>query len=92
MIFLCFSGRDRMTIVQSVLYHLKQYGLPVWYDNYEYILGDNKETNYMAGIDASPYAIVIFSSDFIHSPGAIEELEYIAHQYWERKINVFTIF
>lgn len=92
MIFLCFSGRDRMTIVQSVLYHLKKYGLSVWYDNHEHILGDNKDTNYMIGIDESPYAVVIFSSDFIHSPGAIEELEYIACKYRERKIHVFPIF
>lgn len=92
MIFLCFSGRDRMTIVQSVLYHLKKYGLPVWYDNYAYILGDNKDTNYMIGIDASLYAVVIFSTDFIHSPGAIEELTYIAHRYREGKIHVFPIF
>ena len=92
MIFLCFSGCDRMTIVQSVLYHLKKYGLPVWYDNYEHILGDNKDTNYITGIDASPYAVVIFSPDFIHSPGAIEELEYIACRYRKRKIHVFPIF
>ncbi len=92
MIFLCFSGKDRMTIVQSILYHLKNYGLDVWYDNYEYIIGDNKTANFTKAIIESKYAIVIFSKHFPNSPGAIEELAVIKSQYNKGLIHIFPIF
>lgn len=90
--FLCFSGRDRMTIVQSILYHLEKFGLNVWYDNHKYILGDNKKGNYISAIQQSRYAIVIFSKAFTTSPGAIEELEVIKEQYNAGLLHVFPIF
>ena len=74
MIFLCFSGKDRKTIVNSIRYHLESYGLNVWYDNHQYIIGDDKVLNYTQSIKQCPYAIVINSENFIDSPGAIEEL------------------
>lgn len=41
-VFLCFSSADRYTIVDSVLYHLKRFHIPVWYDYHELTLGDNR--------------------------------------------------
>ena len=92
MVFLCFSGHDRMTIVKSILYHLKKYGIDVWYDNHNYILGDNKENKYRDAIQSSRYAIIIFSKYFPDSPGAIEELEVIEKQHRAGLIHVFPIF
>ena len=92
MVFLCFSGHDRMTIVKSILYHLKKYGIDVWYDNHNYILGDNKEKKYRDAIQSSRYAIVVFSRFFPNSPGAIEELEVIEKQHRAGLIHVFPIF
>lgn len=52
MIFLCFSSKDRYTIVESVLYHLRNYGLETWYDYHTLILGDNKyEQNIKNGVE-----------------------------------------
>ena len=92
MIFLCFSGRDRMTIVQSVLYNLKQYGINLWYNNYQYILGDNKIIGYEKAIRTSKYAIVIIGLDFENSHGALEELAIIKQQYIKKEMHIFPIF
>lgn len=92
MFFLCFSGHDRLTIVQAVLYHLQKYGMDIWYDNYQYILGDSKYNTYVDAIFKSNYAIVIFSPSFPSSLGAIEELEIIKKQYDKGQIHIFPIF
>ncbi len=92
MFFLCFSGRDRTTIVQSILYHLQKYGLDVWYDNYKYILGDQKYDTYSNAIKKSRYAVVIFSPSFPQSLGALEELDVIKSRYDNGYIHIFPIF
>ena len=30
--FMCFSSGDRYTVAKSCLYHLKNFGINVWYD------------------------------------------------------------
>ena len=30
-IFLGFAAKDRYTVAESLLYHLENYGVPVWY-------------------------------------------------------------
>lgn len=92
MIFLCFSGKDRLTAVKSILFHLQKYGIDIWYDNFEHILGDNKYDNYIYGIQESQYAVVIYSPAFSDSPGAIEELVEIKKRYEHGLIHVFPIF
>ena len=92
MIFLCFSGKDRHTIIQSILYHIENYGLKIWYDNHQYLLGDRKIDKYTSAILSSKYAIVVFSNNFLDSPGAIEELEIIKEQYVNGKIYIFPVF
>ena len=92
MVFLCFSGRDRLSGAQPILYHLQKYGLQVWYDNHEYLLGDEKVKNFTQAIHESRYAIVIASPDFPDSPGAIEELDVIKHRYDAGLIHVFPVF
>ena len=92
MFFLCFSGRDRLSAAQPILYHLQKYGLQIWYDNHEYLLGDEKVEHFTRAIYECHYAIVIASPDFPNSPGAIEELEVIKHRYDAGLIHVFPIF
>ena len=92
MIFLCFSGKDRLTAVKSILFHLQKYGMDIWYDNYVHILGDDKFENYTCGIQESQYAVVVYSPAFPDSPGAIEELIEIKKRYDNDLIHVFPIF
>ena len=90
--FLCFSSGDRNTIVKSCLYHLKNYGIDVWYDYHELILGDHKrEKNFEHAIKNNDYFIVIYSDNFFNSPCAIEEEQRIFKELEKRKISVFPL-
>ena len=63
-IFLGFAAKDRYTVAESLLYHLENYGVPVWYDRHDLIIGDNRQKeNFEKGIIESKYAIIIFSEN-----------------------------
>lgn len=50
-IFLGFAAKDRYTVAESLLYHLENYGVPVWYDRHDLIIGDNRQKeNFEKGI------------------------------------------
>lgn len=93
MIFLCFSSKDRYTIVESVMYHLKNYGLSVWYDYHKLILGDNRDyKNLKEGIEQNNHAIIIVTNNIFDCVCANDEINVIHKQYIAGKIHVFPIF
>lgn len=54
MIFIGYSSKDRYTIVESMVFHLKNYGFNVWYDFHDMYLSDARfETNFEHGIKDS---------------------------------------
>ena len=66
MIFIGYSSKDRYTIVESMVFHLKNYGFNVWYDFHDMYLSDARfETNFEHGIKDSKYVIFILSSNFL---------------------------
>ena len=68
MIFLCFSSKDRYEIVESIYYHIKNIGIPVWYDRNEILMGDDRDyKNFVEGVDSCKYSITQsrFIRDFI---------------------------
>ena len=82
MIFLCFSSKDRYTIVESIMYHLKNYGLSVWYDYHKLILGDDRDyRNLIEGIEQNNYAIVLLTENVFDCVCANDELNVIHRQY-----------
>lgn len=90
--FLCFSSGDRYTVVKSCLYHLKNYGIPVWYDYHELILGDQKrEKNFEYAIKNNDYFVVIYSKNFFNSPCAIIEEKRIFEELKMRQIIIFPL-
>lgn len=90
--FLCFSSGDRYTAAKSCLYHLKNYGIPVWYDYHELILGDCKrEKNFEHAIKSNKYFIIIYSKDLFKSPCAIEEEKIIFEQYLKNDAVIFPL-
>lgn len=93
MIFLCFSSKDRYSVVESIMYHLKNYGLSVWYDYHKLILGDHRDyKNFVEGIEQNNYAIVVVTENIIDCLCANDELTIIHKQYNIGKIHVFPIF
>lgn len=90
--FICFSSGDRSTVVKSCLYHLKNYGINVWYDYHELILGDpKKEKNFQYAIKNNIYFIIIYSKNFFDSPCAIEEEKLIFEEFTARQITIFPL-
>ena len=92
MIFLCFSSKDRYTIAESILYHLKNYGLKVWYDYHTLILGDDKiEENINNGVYKSKYVILILSPNFYDCECGNMELDEIKKLHDLKKLHIFPI-
>ena len=61
-LFICFAAEDRYSIAEPIVHHLKNYGIKIWYDRYELLLGDNRrKKNLYEGATLCKYAIVIIS-------------------------------
>ena len=92
MIFIGYSSKDRYTIVESMVFHLKNYGFNVWYDFHDMYLSDARfETNFEHGIKDSKYVIFILSPNFFTSKCAVEELDYAQTLYEQGTIKLFPI-
>lgn len=93
MIFFCFSSKDRHQVVESILFHITNYELPVWYDRHKMLLGDERDyKNFDDGIEKSKYAVVILSPNAIASTCAQEEISLIYNHYNSGRMTVFPVF
>ena len=91
-IFICFAAEDRYTIAEPIVYHLKNYGMDVWYDRQSLLLGDNRiEKNLIQGAGECTYAIVIISNNTADSVCTMEELNIIQKRSNKNDIVVFPI-
>lgn len=91
-VFICFAAEDRYNIAEPIVYHLKNYGVDVWYDREKMVLGDNrKEKNLIDGAEKCQYAILIISDNTVNSPCAMEEISIIKERYIKQQLVVFTI-
>ena len=93
MVFLCFSSGDRFTITKSVLYHLKRFGINIWYDYHELTLGDNRIIgNFDLGLNKCDYAVVIISKNMFNCKCGNDELQVIKDRFKNKTIKVFPLF
>lgn len=93
MLFLCFSSKDRKSIVESILYHLDNYCIPVWYDRRIMLMGDHRNyKNFIEGVESCDYAVIVLSPNSIASKCANEEIELIKTKYEGERMVVFPIF
>lgn len=91
-LFICFSSKDRYDIVQPVVYHLKNYGIDVWYDRYEMVMGDDRQKkNIQEGAEKCKYALIILSSNTINSLCATEEIEILKSRYYKGEVVIFPV-
>lgn len=92
-VFICFAAEDRFRIAEPIVYHLKNYGVHVWYDRYSLIMGDNRiEKNLIDGASKCKYAVAIISEFTSDSPCAMEELSIIKKGYEAGNIFIFPVF
>lgn len=93
MIFFCFSSKDRLQIVEAILFHITNYELPVWYDRHKMLMGDERDyKNFEEGVGQSKYAIVVVSPNAIESVCAQEEITLIYKRHIAGEMTVFPIF
>ena len=93
MIFFCFSSKDRLQIVEAMLFHITNYELPVWYDRHKMLMGDDRDyKNFDEGINQCEYAIIIVSPNAIASTCAREEIELMRKRYEADEMTVFPVF
>lgn len=91
-LFICFSSRDRYNIVQPIVYHLKNYGVNVWYDRYEMVMGDDRfKKNIEEGVGKCGYALIVLSQNTIDSICATEEINILKSRYYKGEVIVFPV-
>lgn len=91
-LFICFSAKDRYDIVQPVVYHLKNYGIHVWYDRYEMVMGDDRvEKNLEEGAGKCRYALIILSANTVESSCATEEIKILESRYNRGEVVIFPV-
>jgi len=93
MLFFCFSSKDRQEIVESILYHVTNYRIPVWYDRHEILLGDDRDhKNFVEGVAPSKYGIIVLSPNSINSICANEEIELMHNKHVDGTMTIFPLF
>lgn len=91
-LFICFSAKDRYSIVQPLVYHLKNYGINVWYDRYDMVLGDDRvKKNLEEGAGKCRYALIVLSNNTIKSSCAIEEIKILESRYTRKEVVIFPV-
>lgn len=91
-LFVCFAAEDRYTIVEPIVYHLKNYGIETWYDRHALVLGDNrKEKNLVEGAGKCKYAVAVLSKSTEYSVCAMEELSIIRERNIRGEVTVFPV-
>ena len=91
-VFICFAAEDRYDIAEPIVYHLKNYGIEVWYDRQSLLLGDNrKQKNLIEGASQCNYAILILSKNTLDSTCAMEEIGIIKERYITENLIVFPV-
>lgn len=91
-VFICFSFKDRYGIAEPLVYHLINYGIKVWYDRHELLLGDDRiQKNLIDGASTCDYAIIIISKSTESSVCAMEEISIIRDKYLHGNVVVFPI-
>ncbi|WP_147165310.1 toll/interleukin-1 receptor domain-containing protein, partial [Pediococcus argentinicus] len=77
-VFLCFSSKDRDPYIHAVAYHLKSFGLSIWYDYDNLHLGnDRNKKNMIEPFKKSNYSVIFISNNLFNSKCAVEELNKI---------------
>lgn len=91
-VFICFSAKDRYTIAEPIVHHLKNYGIDIWYDRYAMVLGDNRiEKNLKEGAENCNYSLIIISENTIKSKCAMEEINIVKERYHSGNVTVFPV-
>lgn len=89
-VFIGFAAEDRYDIVEPIVYHLKNYGIELWYDRHILVMGDNRvRKNLIEGAAGCDYAIIILSKHTAKSSCALEEISIVKSRFKQGMVTVF---
>ena len=95
MLFLCFSVKDRMPLINNFNQYIENFGVKTWYDRRDIFLGDDRyDTNIKFGA-SNPnikYAVVFYSDNFAHGNICIDEFKILEERYYKKEIHIFPVF
>ncbi|EHQ91691.1 DUF1883 domain-containing protein [Desulfosporosinus youngiae] len=74
-VFISHASEDKDDIVRPLAHSLKDYGLKVWYDEFELKIGDSLRRKIDKGLANSRFGIVVLSRNFIGKGWANYELD-----------------
>lgn len=95
LVFLCFSVKDRLPLVNDFYHFLSNFGLEVWYDRKNIYLGDNRrEKNIELGAENQNvnYAVIFYSDNFKNGNICLEEFEILVNRYNKDEVFLFPVF
>lgn len=91
-IFICFAAEDRYEVAEPIVYHIKNYGFPIWYDRTELLMGDNRiQKNLIEGAGQSKYVIAVISRNSVSSECFMEELELVKKRFYKCEVTIFPV-
>ena len=91
-VFIGFAAEDRYDIVEPIVYHLKNYGIELWYDRHILVMGDNRvRKNLIEGAAGCDYAIIILSKHTAKSSCALEEISIVKSRFKQGMVTVFPV-
>ena len=91
-VFIGFAAEDRYDIVEPIVYHLKNYGIELWYDRHMLVMSDNRVVkNLIEGAAGCDYAIIILSKHTAKSSCALEEISIIESRFKQGNVTVFPV-
>lgn len=91
-VFIGFAAEDRYDIVEPLVYHLKNYGIEVWYDRHMLVMSDNRVAkNLIEGATECDYAIMVLSRHTAESNCALEEISIIESRFAQGNVTVFPV-
>ncbi len=74
-VFLSHASEDKDEVARPLASLLQDFGLRVWFDEFELRVGDNLTAKLNAGISASRFGILLLSSAFFAKPWTNHELD-----------------
>lgn len=91
-VYIGFAAEDRYDIVEPIVYHLKNYGIELWYDRHMLVMSDNRVAkNLIEGAAGCDYAIIILSKHTAKSTCALEEISIVESRFNQGIVTVFPI-
>ena len=95
MVFLCFSVKDRIPLVNDFHHFLRNFGIDTWYDRRNIFWGDNRQISNIDYGVRNPevkYSVVFYSDNFAKGNICKEEYRILVTRYKRKDVHLFPVF